>query len=132
MPMPNPGAPARAHGGNRLSTHSTIESEGFNMTNFDLPGGRPRGDDDRHRVSGNTMFRPPACCHSCSCAYPRDRPVWRAFVVLMKISAAHTFVDHVFDAHRRIPLHVHADLENTVTMPVSDKRDGDLRRTCES
>ena len=29
----------------------------------------------------------------------------------MQIGAAHAFVDHVFDAHGRVPLHVHADLE---------------------
>ena len=32
-------------------------------------------------------------------------------VVGMEIGAAHAFVDHVFDAHGGVPLHVHADLQ---------------------
>ncbi len=32
-------------------------------------------------------------------------------VVRVQIGAAHTLVDHLFDAHGRVPLHLHADLE---------------------
>jgi len=32
-------------------------------------------------------------------------------VVGVGVRAAHPFVDHLLDAHRRVPLHVHADLE---------------------
>ena len=118
MPMPRmPGGHQPAPMvGTVFSTHSTMESDGFSMANFDfaseppplaatitstLSPGTMRHVHHRRSVVLGVPARPGRI----------GQDAGAQLVVLMQVGAAHAFVHHVFDTHGRVPLDVHADLE---------------------
>src|SRR4030095_3478366 len=105
-PMPRPSIPGGHHPapivGTVATTQSTIESDGFSITNFDLFSEPPPfaaiftstvlpGTTSKWTTAGVVSF------------------VFLAVVIGVRVGSAHAFVDHVGDAHRRaLPAHVHS------------------------
>src|SRR5271157_2440869 len=109
MPMPRmPGGHQPAPMvGTVFSTHSTMESDGFSMVNFDLASDPP----PLAATITSTVSPGTIVLGVLARSGGIGQHAGAQLVVLMEIRAAHTFIDHVLDTHGGVPLHVHADLE---------------------
>ncbi len=110
------GTSPRPSCGTVFSTHSTIESDGFSIdelrlrlraaalgrdVHINLVAGHDRHVHHGRRIVLGVLAR----------AGRIGQDAGAQLVVLVQIGAAHAFVHHVLDAHGRVPLHVHADLQ---------------------
>jgi hypothetical protein len=95
-----------------------MESDGFSITNFDLFSEPPpfAATITSTLSPGTTVMWTTAGVLSLvffRCARRVRQHRGAQLVVRVVVGAAHALVDHVLDAHRGVPAHVHADPSGT-------------------